>query len=360
MENYVRKSIGAVCAISACTYVAMFGTNLSVQYADFGSEIHIETSTALASIKTQKSFYASPTPELRLSDIRLNQKTKDQDLSLPQKPAPEKTQSPSKTNTMEPTSPFAERKTNMQEASTHIAPVIAPTAPSIPVSEAKTAPKPSPIDAPQLASYTPRNIVPVTGTRPGNISGTKEIRFDRPQRIRQWGEVYYRQLGQTNDLKHCVNNTQLCTDPVLANWANRLRQLKNLAPRQRMQAVNNLVNQRQFRLDSIQYGQSDYWAAPNEFLTAAGDCEDYALLKFASLMALDFTNEDMRLVVGNITGIGSHAFLSVKMDGQEWLLDNRTAHISRAALRNDFQPKHSMNFTHRWVHIQKGKTVRST
>lgn len=194
----------------------------------------------------------------------------------------------------------------------------------------------------------------------GNISGTAEIRFDRPQRIRQWGEVYYDLLDQTNRLKHCINHTKTCNDPVLVGWANQIRPLGKLGHAQRIQAINNLVNQKAFRRDIANFASVDHWAAPVEFLTSSGDCEDYAILKFASLMALNIDNHDLRLVVGNITGIGSHAFLSVKLNGEEFLLDNRTNVISAAATRLDFQPKHSMNFTHRWVHTRKKVKGRTT
>lgn len=200
--------------------------------------------------------------------------------------------------------------------------------------------------------------VPTT-MKPRNISGTKEIRFDRPQRIQQWGDVYLNLLSQTNDLKHCVNYTRPCSDSVLRGWADQIRPLKNLSRNERVQAVNNLVNQRPFRTDLSQYGKKDHWAAPTEFLTSSGDCEDYAILKYASLMALGLDNQDLRLVVGNITGIGSHAFLAVNMHGQEILLDNRTTYLSAAATRFDFQPKHSMNLTYRWVHVSGTKKSQS-
>lgn len=228
-----------------------------------------------------------------------------------------------------------------------------PTPPKRPASESK--PKTA-----MIARNLPVNTVPFKSVQRGNISGAKEVRFDRPRRIRQWDDVYIQLLGQTNDLKHCVNQTAPCNDPVLENWAKKIAPLKHMSRQQKIDGINKLVNEHKFRADRSQYGMNDYWAPPNEFLAGAGDCEDYSILKFASLMALDINNNDLRLVVGNIKGIGSHAFLAVKTNNGEILLDNRTNHISKASSRFDFEPKHSMNFTHRWVHIPNSKTIKST
>jgi len=87
--------------------------------------------------------------------------------------------------------------------------------------------------------------------------------------------------------------------------------MKNLSKAEQIQRVNNLVNRIGYKHDQFGTSQADHWAAPSEFIYGRGDCEDYAILKFASLMALGHSNNDLRLVVGQLTGIGSHAFLSV-------------------------------------------------
>lgn len=50
--------------------------------------------------------------------------------------------------------------------------------------------------------------------------------------------------------------------------------------------INELVNKDiQFQTDIDNWEAIDYWAAPVETLTrGAGDCEDYALLKYFSLL----------------------------------------------------------------------------
>ncbi len=59
-------------------------------------------------------------------------------------------------------------------------------------------------------------------------------------------------------------------------------------PFDQIQAVNQFLNQWQYKTDEQNYGQRDYWAAPLEFLRRSGDCEDYAIVKYVSLRQLGF------------------------------------------------------------------------
>ena len=211
----------------------------------------------------------------------------------------------------------------------------------------------------KLEHRTPRTTISPPKPRTRRISGTAEIRFDDARRIKQWNDVYYDLLAQTNELKHCVNYTSTCNNPALSSWADQIRPFKHLGKNDQVQRINNLVNARGYQKDTARYSQVDYWASPTEFLASRGDCEDYAILKLASLMAVGHANNDLRLVVGDIRGIGSHAFLSVNVQNSEYLLDNRTNVLSKAAERTDFVPKHSMNFAHRWVHLPKKSSSRS-
>ena len=77
--------------------------------------------------------------------------------------------------------------------------------------------------------------------------------------------------------------------------------------------------------DWTQYGMEDFWSAPLAMLsTGAGDCEDYAILKYFVLRAAGIERDDLRLVV--VHGLKrkvDHAVLAVRF-GERWLLlDNR-------------------------------------
>jgi predicted transglutaminase-like cysteine proteinase len=78
--------------------------------------------------------------------------------------------------------------------------------------------------------------------------------------------------------------------------------------------------------DLAQYGVADFWSAPLATLsTAAGDCEDYAILKYVALREIGIEPDDLQLViVHDIKRDTAHAVVAVRLD-EEWLiLDNRT------------------------------------
>ncbi len=50
--------------------------------------------------------------------------------------------------------------------------------------------------------------------------------------------------------------------------------------------------------DTTQYGVEDKWASPlMTFTSGRGDCEDYALAKYAALRAAGFAQDDLRLLI---------------------------------------------------------------
>ena len=77
--------------------------------------------------------------------------------------------------------------------------------------------------------------------------------------------------------------------------------------------------------DLMQWGVIDRWSSPLEtFATGRGDCEDYAIAKYAALKEAGVAAEDVRLVILRNTAIGEdHAAVAVRLDGVWLLLDNR-------------------------------------
>ncbi len=67
--------------------------------------------------------------------------------------------------------------------------------------------------------------------------------------------------------------------------------------RRALTEVNRFFNQLLFIDDIKLWGMKDYWAMPQEFLGAAGgDCEDYSISKYFTLLELGIPEEKMRMV----------------------------------------------------------------
>ncbi len=92
--------------------------------------------------------------------------------------------------------------------------------------------------------------------------------------------------------------------------------------------------------DWDQYGVADFWSAPIATLSAgAGDCEDYAIVKYVALRKSGIVPDDLRLVlVYDTRREMDHAVVAVRLD-QEWLiLDNRTLIMVNAGEALHYHP----------------------
>jgi predicted transglutaminase-like cysteine proteinase len=78
--------------------------------------------------------------------------------------------------------------------------------------------------------------------------------------------------------------------------------------------------------DLAQYGVPDLWATPlMVFASGAGDCEDYAIVKFVALRLAGMAARDLRLIVVHDRQTGEdHAVTAARLDGRWLILDNRT------------------------------------
>ncbi|WP_068417368.1 transglutaminase-like cysteine peptidase [Labrenzia sp. OB1] len=141
-----------------------------------------------------------------------------------------------------------------------------------------------------------------------------------------------------------------------------LEQVKEQRRGLQIPKVNYMVNRvLAYRDDARLWKTGEYWASPVESLTRrAGDCEDYAILKYALLRDLGVEDKDMRIVVLRDTAARQHhAVLSVRHEGNWLILDNR---FSRVRFERDlphYQVLYSVNAAGQWSHVPTpGSPVR--
>ncbi len=120
-------------------------------------------------------------------------------------------------------------------------------------------------------------------------------------------------------------------------------------------AVNVFFNRRiVFAEDSDAWGQADHWASPLEALALGrGDCEDYAIAKYFSLVALGMPAARLRLVYVRAQLGGASqphmvlAFYS-QPDSEPLILDNLISDMRPASRRPDLVPVFSFNSEGLW------------
>ena len=125
--------------------------------------------------------------------------------------------------------------------------------------------------------------------------------------------------------------------------------------RERLTAINTFFNTRvAFRDDIETWGQIDYWATPLELLDkGAGDCEDYAIAKYMSLLSAGVPQARLRLVYVRAQFQGrpqAHMVLAyyAQPESEPLILDNINPEIRPASLRPDLTPVFSFNGEGLW------------
>jgi predicted transglutaminase-like cysteine proteinase len=83
--------------------------------------------------------------------------------------------------------------------------------------------------------------------------------------------------------------------------------------------------------DERQWGVADHWSDPFEtLLSYRGDCEDYAILKYAALLEAGVPTTDVKIVIlKNLFPSEYHAVVAARVDGEWLILDNRTLTLVR-------------------------------
>ena len=126
----------------------------------------------------------------------------------------------------------------------------------------------------------------------------------------------------------------------------------------RLAAVNQFFNRRiVFAEDAQNWNQVDYWASPLELLAkGAGDCEDYVIAKYFSLLIAGLPSARLRLVyvrlqIGGPRGVVQpHMVLAyyASPHAEPLILDNLINDIRPASRRLDLVPVFSFNGEGLW------------
>ena len=145
---------------------------------------------------------------------------------------------------------------------------------------------------------------------------------------------------------------------VINEFKGKIEGMKGLPLHKMAEQVNNLVNQKRYIVDSRNYGQTDYWATPVEFMKRGGDCEDFAITKYTALRALGVPENRMRLLIlQDMQKNIPHAVLIVYTDKGPLLLDNQIKRTVSVNKVSHYKPIFSINRHAWWLHSKPQATV---
>jgi predicted transglutaminase-like cysteine proteinase len=136
-------------------------------------------------------------------------------------------------------------------------------------------------------------------------------------------------------------------------WRSEINRDKHLPESQKLTKINQFFNQLYFVNDINLWGKNDYWATPLEFLGAnAGDCEDFTIAKYFSLLELGVSDKKLRLVYVKAIELNQfHMVLAYyqKPNSEPLILDNLIGDIRPAKSRRDLLPIYSFNGKNLWL-----------
>ncbi len=143
---------------------------------------------------------------------------------------------------------------------------------------------------------------------------------------------------------------------LVVAWRGMIEEARSLPDADKLNKVNTFFNRRiLYDADQTIWQQEDYWATPLEtFGRAMGDCEDFAIAKYMTLLMLGVNNQQLRLVyvrakVGGATV--AHMVLGFYQQPTEEpvILDNLITSVRKASQRPDLAPVFSFNSEGLWA-----------
>ncbi|WP_439374593.1 transglutaminase-like cysteine peptidase [Bradyrhizobium sp. DASA03120] len=168
---------------------------------------------------------------------------------------------------------------------------------------------------------------------------------------RKWRAVEAEIASEQSVLERCGAAPASCP-PNAAQFLRLVGAIKAKSGRAQLEEVNLGVNTAiRYVSDLLQHRELDRWSSPlASFATGKGDCEDYAIAKYAALREAGFPDPDMRLLlVRDRTVRQDHAVLAARLDGRWLILDNRWAGLREDNGELNFAPLFAIN--HDGVHL---------
>jgi predicted transglutaminase-like cysteine proteinase len=167
----------------------------------------------------------------------------------------------------------------------------------------------------------------------------------------KWRGVEADMAKEQTVLDRCREHAESCPS-YAAQFLRLIEAVKSKAGRARLEEANRAVNAAiRYVSDYAQFGEADRWSAPlATFATAKGDCEDYAIAKYAALREAGFPEGELRVVLVRDRAVRQdHAVLAARLDDRWLILDNRRSNLLADSDASSFTPLFAIS--HRGVQL---------
>jgi len=174
-----------------------------------------------------------------------------------------------------------------------------------------------------------------------NCSSTQMVRVEPVLDLTKFQKTFIAKYG---------NNEM----PNFIAWQSMMNSIQGKPSDEKIKRVNEFFNRRILWDNDLSiWGQVDYWATPMETIgKGAGDCEDFVIIKYYSLLTLGIQVAKLRLVYveaknSNVITTGNQAHMVLAYysaaDTEPLIMDNLITEIRPASRRPDLIPVFSFN-----------------
>lgn len=182
----------------------------------------------------------------------------------------------------------------------------------------------------------------------GGVFGSVEISMNSAPPAKRWASVLPSIVGK--DFHACADDKECGTEITVRDTIISIRDLSLF---EKLGVVNRSVNRAiRYQDDMENFAKMDRWATPRDVLERGrGDCEDYAILKMATLRASGVPMDDMSVVVLRDTRRNvHHAVLAVMTPKGYFILDNLNDKAVSDRAVYQYEPLYSVGSRGLWVH----------
>jgi predicted transglutaminase-like cysteine proteinase len=174
------------------------------------------------------------------------------------------------------------------------------------------------------------------------LFGHNEQKSTEIKAFTKWSDMFKR-------FEHTIANGS--GDAEIAKMQRDLAGLQNASLENKIIGVNKIMNKVRYITDSNNWGKTDYWATPIEFMKRGGDCEDFAIAKYTALRMLGVPESRLRVAIVQDTYKGiPHAVLIAYADSGAMLLDNQIKDAVYTETTRRYKPIYSINRQAWWLH----------
>lgn len=161
----------------------------------------------------------------------------------------------------------------------------------------------------------------------------------------------YEPLLRSEGDRHTPVNTSLCEAQIQpARIEIEFNAGSDLNFPEKVERANAETNLYPYTPSEQNWGRSDYWESPAEFLKRSGQCQDYAVTKYFLLRAAGVPSEEMRIVVvQDMQTQLAHAVLVANHDGESLLLDNQIPRVTPFESIDRYRPLYALNEQGWWL-----------